>query len=998
MRPQSLVVSLLVCLSCTRALQQTAATSAPAAPARGIAIVDHSRPKLTLDQIQPADIPAAVEATFRLMPDRRVLTAVADVYELSTGRAASNVEIDFRRGVWQIRCADQEVGSLPELAAFRTDLDLLTQWNARLRTQRPAAAPLPQRVLAQVDKDIESFTPESLFEAVDLIAKQTNGKSLDPVAAGRAAHAATLLASQTYDWFALRDPLIARSLALLAVARQSTAYCCMEHEALTAKLLGYTSEAKSLAASLPPTTFAAAYILESPVDAKTTGNAFAWLRTREALRKAHESTFVGTVDAQWASLLNEISDFGEQVPVARAAQSLILKEVEAGKFNSGQLAGALAHFDEKDVVARFERSLPRRIDALKNAVLDEPAVRSYYESNFYAAVFKEFGFHQYSRYDHDAVNRFIASLGKPQTEPAAQIAAWMKGMSDATFDAAHATKGVKLGDSLKSMPLVGAWRRAELLKAWTGAVADRARVRKAAAELYQELDARPVEIYAAGEISATVISDPKRRERYIHAAIERDPNVTSWGATAWYMFQSADRTALRELMDHAPTDADRASALSYLAKLGDMDSASVHRKFEEIVQNTPSIGALSQYAMYLNEHGEPATKERVMRRALKNVRDDEDAIRVAWVASSLANALDRQGKYDEAWTVIEPHVGVYSANVVAYAASILQHLGRVDEANELGAGLVDRYPGEASRGDFAAILWREGRFADAAALFDPAKAAYSVNEAVWDLSEKFVDIFKDTPTDKAIQAYSALIGIGVDSQILIKIAEKAMDEHRPELALALAERLLSDPAYAVARNHPQSIAALRAGYRALKELKGPDAALGWLDSKIPPAGAMQALIVFFETGDYDLVQRYGSLVGEKNKSNEVATLEAASLSMLKVPHTDPRWEKLNARIGVLSTTSTLPPMAKYLAGFIDEPTFLNAAKSTENHSDIEYFAAVKAISNNDYERALPMMIAASFGADDYPPAAWAATQLYRWNEARASWQTIAKGQPVTTAL
>ncbi len=224
-----------------------------------------------------------------------------------------------------------------------------------------------------------------------------------------------------------------------------------------------------------------------------------------------------------------------------------------------------------------------------------------------------------------------------------------------------------------------------------------------------------------------------------------------------------------------------------------------------------------------------------------------------------------------------------------------------------------------------------------------------------------------------------------------------MDEHRPELALALAERLLSDPAYAVARNHPESIAALRQGYRALKQLKGPDAALAWLDSKIPPAGAMQALIVFFEDADYDLVHRYASLVGEKNKSNEVATLEAASLLMLKVPHTDPRWEKLDARIAVLSGTSTLPPMAKYLAGYIDEPSFFRAAKSTQNHSAIEYFAAVKAISNSDYERALPMMIAASFAADDYPPAAWAATQLYTWNEARVSWQNIGTSQPVTTA-
>ena len=86
-------MSLLVCLSCTRALQQAPATAAPAAPTRGIAIVDHSRLTLTLDQIQPAEIPSAVDAAFRLMPDQRVLSAVADVYELSTGRKAQNVEI-----------------------------------------------------------------------------------------------------------------------------------------------------------------------------------------------------------------------------------------------------------------------------------------------------------------------------------------------------------------------------------------------------------------------------------------------------------------------------------------------------------------------------------------------------------------------------------------------------------------------------------------------------------------------------------------------------------------------------------------------------------------------------------------------------------------------------------------------------------------------------------------------------------------------------------------
>jgi tetratricopeptide (TPR) repeat protein len=988
MRSQALAVFLVVCLSCTRALQQPAIPSAPAPAARGVAILDHSRSPLSLEQLQPAEIPAAFDAAFRLMPDRRVLNAVADVYELSTDKKAPSVEIDFRDNAWQIRCAREDVGSLPELASFDAALNLLTEWSAHLRAQRHAAPPLPASVLAQVNKEIEAFAPMNLLAVTALIAKHSSGRPLDPTAAARAAHAVTLLAAQTYDWFELQDGLNARSLALLALARQSSSECCRDDEALIARMLGYSKEAESIATTLPPATFASAFVLDTPVDAKADGNAFAWLRTRSALRKGLMSG--RTLTNEWASLLNEIGDFGEQVPASHAAQSLILKEVESGRPADRQTV-IPRDGEGSDVVGAFERALPRRIVALRNAILDDATLRSYYESNFYAAIFKEFAFHQYSRYDHEAVNEFIASMGKPQTDAGSQVVTWMKAFRDATFDAAHATKSLNLSESLKSMPLAGCWRREELLRKWNEALTTRVSVRKAAAELYKELDWRPVDIYTAGQISGEILNDPLHRERYIRAAIDRNPFVSSWGPTAWYLFQAADREALRSRVDHAPTDADRADALSYLAKLGDMDSASVHHKFEEILQGKPSIGALSQYAMYLNERGEAATKERFMRQVLERNRGSDDAIYLAWIASSLANALDRQGKYDEAWTVVKPHVRVYSANVLMYAASILQHLGRLDEANELGRGLVERYPEESSRGTFAELLWREGRFEDAAALFDPAKAAYSVNEALWDLSEKFVNVFKDTPIPNALDAYIAFIKTGVNSQILTKIPEKAVDEHRPQLALALVERLLSEPAYSVARFHPESISALRSGYRATKDLKGPETALAWLDSKIPPAGAMQALIVFYQTADYDLVQRYASLVGEKNKSNEVATLEAASLLMLRVPHTDERWQKLEPRIAGLSTASTLPPMAKYLTGTIDENTFFAAANTKQNHADIEYFAGVKAISRNEYDRALPLMIAATFAADDYPPAAWAAGQLSTWNESYLSWQTIAKG-------
>src|SRR6266516_799993 len=65
-----------IVLSCAQALQEH--PQPKAAPlASGITINDASRPKLALDELQPAEVVQAVEATFRLNPDRRFLAAIA---------------------------------------------------------------------------------------------------------------------------------------------------------------------------------------------------------------------------------------------------------------------------------------------------------------------------------------------------------------------------------------------------------------------------------------------------------------------------------------------------------------------------------------------------------------------------------------------------------------------------------------------------------------------------------------------------------------------------------------------------------------------------------------------------------------------------------------------------------------------------------------------------------------------------------------------------------
>ncbi|HEX9501022.1 MAG TPA: hypothetical protein VGA10_05140 [Thermoanaerobaculia bacterium] len=972
MPTKHVLLCLLISAGCTRALQLPKPTP-PAPETRGATIVDLSRAKLASDDLNPSEVPAVVEATFRLMPDRRVLTAVTDIYELSTGRQESKVEIDFRDNAWQIRCAGENVGSLPELATFQTNLDFLTQWAARLRSQRQIAPPLSPGALAMIDHDIAAFTPPSLFAATDVIARNSKNKSLDGVAAARAAHAAALLTSQIYDLFELGDPLRARSLALLAIARQGDQNCCAQDVALLASLLDYATESNALAASLPPSASAA----QSQ-----------WEKERATLRRDEAAD----LDVQYAPLLNEVTTFGGQIPAARTVESLILRETESNKYNAGSIAFdgdsaayANLNFDEKDPLQRFEVALPKRVETLQNSILDSDAVRSYYESNFYAAVYKEFAFHHYSRGDRAGETAFESDLGKPATDVPRQILAWMSAMTIVHYDAARGARGPR--ELLASVPLVGGIRSTDLLTDDARAIGgNEIAVRRAAVELYPRLDARPSEMYEAGEISLQIVADPSRRDRYMSTGIERLPSFPARGNIAYFRFLTRDRAALRALVDSGPNASERLQALGYLTQLGDEDSAFVHRKFEELAGDSTEMTALSAYTNYLNQHGEPAVKERFMRRWLQK-HHDEDSILVAWATASLANALDRQGKYREAWDVLEPQLWVGQSNGMIHGASILQHLGRIDEANKLAAAAVERYPGADTRTVFATILWREGRLDEAAALFDPKKAVYSVQDARWSMPEQFFETFKDAKIEKSVDAYNALIAVRLNEQLLIDIPQKALAGHHADMAFALVDRLMAEASFSVGAHQPYSIPPLAIGYHALKQLKGDDAALAWLQAGIPPPAIIQALVVFYEDGEFDLVQRFAA--SASIKLPEAAALEAASLLRLRVPQTDGRWLNLRERIAVLPGSANPMPMVQYLAGLADESTFMAAAKKRENRIDAEYFIGVKRLAEKNPDGALSMMIAASYGDPNYPPSAWGLGQLYRWIGENTSWQDTA---------
>src|SRR5688572_22279779 len=69
---------------------------------------------------------------YKLKPDRRLLSALADVHHILTGKPRDKVNSQLESGRWLISYGGQPVGTLPQLPSFADVAGLTTKWAASL--------------------------------------------------------------------------------------------------------------------------------------------------------------------------------------------------------------------------------------------------------------------------------------------------------------------------------------------------------------------------------------------------------------------------------------------------------------------------------------------------------------------------------------------------------------------------------------------------------------------------------------------------------------------------------------------------------------------------------------------------------------------------------------------------------------------------------------------------------------------------------------------------
>jgi tetratricopeptide (TPR) repeat protein len=985
--PKPGVFALLVLLGCART-PSTASKAASSAQPRVIdPITDRSRPS---GNVPLSDSAKAVEAAYRLAPDRRFVLAAADIQQILTHRKPSSVTLDFDDGRWVIRCDGAVAGELTDLPKFSDGMAMLIAWAKNLGRESRVA--LPPGVMISAQRDVESFDSPALFRALGNLARVSGGKPLDAAAMRLAARAMTLLNLQMVDRFELAESVRARALAILAISRSLDPSPGDEDLAMMTALCGYETEARALAETLPEGSVARELIRATPRDpGQGATRAMLYVAARNSVLADHVGDpqkalqpFLPVLRTQAVPLA--LLDEDDSQPIGLGVAALMVDDVSG---HAESTKPALDPFAPPDSVAdhpgrlltRFERGLPARIRASQSALFDGAEVRAFHEALFYSAIGQVYRFLAVHLFDREGVRSFLSDFDSSVSPTDSEMLRWMEIASAARFDPNAA--GASMAELLK-LRAVGGVVRAEVLSDIAAALGGNTpAVRGGIKQMFARLDSRPAGMIRAGLLAISV-QHPLCRDLYFRKGVERAPSLVTPGTMAWVDHLTGNREDLRVLADRPDLrSSDRAFALDYLDQLGD-DQAWIRARFQRLL-DVSYDDVYTTYAGFLNRHHDWAAKEKAARHWLDTHPSDQ-GIQRAYYASSCAKALEQMGRYDEAWRLVEPQIEVFSGNILASAVSLLQRRGELGRANDLGRQMIERYPNVAARTDFAIVLWREGRWREAAELFDPRKASLRRDEWIQLFPAAFADAFADGPDERALSAFDALVQVHVDPAELAEITAELMKRGKPAMAFALAQSVCDQPNHRVSAHDPQKGLDHINAYKALKAWKGYPAASDWLRARVPDEAVLEMELLLYENDGLEAMWDLASPRANAVKNIELQVHLVSSLVRQRVPPSDARWIQLGEITrNTPKDRESLLSVNEYLFGLIDEKEFAAWPTNAVGRCAVQYYISLKAAARGDYPTALPWMVAAADGPAGSVPQLLALTMLGKWSSGGLSW-------------
>ena len=837
-----------------------AAAPAPASPVS---------PLLALPPDQMRD---ALHAAYRLQPDRRCLTAFAEVQAWLGGRDPLPVSATFAQDAWRIEIAGEGVGTLPELPDFDDCMKALEKWAAvvgkgkgAVHRGRGAPAPGPPRL-----------NPVDLL--ADLRAADSHGA--DPRELPRVSRDLVYLTLQSLDLLDVTDRLRAKAWAFLAMSAVLGGADLRRETALLAYLLDYSESARRLAAALPGADPVRAFVLHD--DRGLTALAEASRDELGALlvllRRAEEHDYPGWlawVQAHYvgrpfafpvlksalelnAFLPNRV--FPEVMPYLvltylfrETADTSWTRQVRELDLYTGSddavgviaaLIGRALRVQAGDLVLRFEGELELAGEHYRGPVLDADTYAAFYAGYFYSALWASAQFRLDQLASVPAAEEFAHTLpGDDMPRPAA-FARWYRHRIDAR--AGKADVPLLLADLSASAPF-GAQPRFRTFEALDPYLVGGPGRFEAVRRMVSSMDSRPLHVAWLARTAERHLDDLNLAERlYRHllrVAERRLPDDAVWSA---YLFGDTPRLA-RYVDDPTLSLDSRRRAIGYVASLRPARDPSIEQLYRRRLRDFPDSWRLTgDLVTHLEWKGEYATARAVASAWLARGVPQAGLEGVS-ARTAIARTYCEEGRYAEAWEAIKPALASWDAGALARAALIRDRLADPRHAEALFLLDMDRYPDLLwVRTYYVQLLWEHGRYKDAADALRAWKGPLGPQAWLDDIRARFYEAFKKMPDEEVLQAFEALERNGLPARGLSYLWSPFELEGRHELAFRMSSGLRT----------AQSIAGvefLTASYQMLKQLKGEAQALDWIRGRLPKALRNRASTVFFDRGEDGLL-------------------------------------------------------------------------------------------------------------------------------------------------
>ena len=746
-----------------------------------------------------------------------------------------------------------------------------------------------------INHDLSEFLAPNLMDAGRRIDLVWNSGRHDPNLLYEATRMLVFLDLQSMDRLEIGDALPAKALAMLSITRAMTEKKCRDEEALLSFNMGYSNHAVHIAATLPQSDPARAYVnqdgqrLSELAAAQKSGvesHYLLLLNISETSQKTNDvGPFVNCLQTyfshSWITLPVfkaglDMHAFSLTPDMARTMPSMVLMTLErdegAVPDPTDYLKKEMTRPDENfgfvmetffgDIQSKFPiiindfTSGLGKMDARYTGPFFDPGTYdAYYKGYFYSGLY-DLGLHYLDALSSsDAAAHFAGVLGTAMSGTAADFRTWYtnlerseEGKSSLKALSTQLDKSRDLG----AAPFMRTFEEQEKYYR----LADPALLR-GARDIVRHLDTRIEDRGFLCDLAYSKMLDLKLAEK-MAVSILAAASSTNMYTQLWYAKLSGNLQKITAVLN-SPGDVDtKVHALRFLQLQKEANGDLISKGYQAVIQDAPDNWSASwYYADYLKKGKQYPEAINVLRDWLRR-RVKTLGLEALSAHARIAKLYYEEKQYRKGWAEIKPYIESEKGDVMDIGALLLDKLGRRKDAEKLALFLTNRYPDDlSSRMPLLELYWRHGKYGKAADLLKASVHKLNTGQWAWTVGPAFAKIFKNKPKE-AIAAFVQLRSRGFDPVDLSGVVGAVSKAGNNELAFNMYSYLRS-------RNALENLEYLVEAYKVLKTYKPKEEAVAWLRSEVPPQLYNPLSTISYDTNAFDLLWAFDPVPGNRDE-------------------------------------------------------------------------------------------------------------------------------------